>query len=173
MEHSMHLHNEAWGVNPRLDMPDLFPPAVMFSIHDRDPHVKYKTALQKLSEAKEHGRLEPLPPVTSSMMHQLMLRSAWDSVFHDVPGDRMGLLYQNTDQPARANAEGSMVHAVIITSTEPAGKRWVVTRATEFRGKSVCWCVPVEVEPGQRSEVVLTSENMIILESAERRLVGS
>ena len=165
MEYSSHIQSEAWGLKPKLDMPELFPPAVMFSIHDSDPRLKFKNSLGRLTEAKSHGKLGPLPDVTPSMMQQLTLRSAWDSVFHDVPGDRMGLICQDSDLSAGATLTNHIVHAVMIMSTEPAGKKWIVTRATEFRGKSVCWCVPVDVEKGVRSEVVLTAENMITLES--------
>jgi hypothetical protein len=39
-----------------------------------------------------------------------------------------------------------------------------VTRSTQFKEKSVCWCVPVEVHKGERTEVALTEQNMITLE---------
>ena len=166
METSSQMQSESWSLNPKLDMPELFPPAVIFSIHDSDPHAKYKTALMKLNEAQNHHKLGPLPHVTPRMMTQLTLRSAWDSVFHDVPGDRVGLLYQNSSLPTPNPQKELAVHAVMIKSTGPGGKKWVVTRATEFHGKSVCWCVPVDVEKGKRAEVVLTVDNMITLESA-------
>jgi hypothetical protein len=166
MEHANEIHGEAWAVNPRLDMPDLFPPAVMFSIHDSDPQVKFKDALGRLSEAKHHHTLGPLPQLTPSMMRQLTLRSAWDSVFHHIPGDRMVLLCQIPALPSGAKPGEHTVHAVVIKSTEPAGKKWIATRATEFHGKAVCWCVPVDVEKGTRVEVVLTADTMITLESA-------
>jgi|WetSurMetagenome_2_1015567.scaffolds.fasta_scaffold637024_1 hypothetical protein len=165
MDHSSSNQREAWSLNPTLDMPELSPPAVMFSIHDSDPLVKFKAALVRLSDAMVHQKLGDLPHVTPSMMKQLTLRSAWDSVFHDVPGDRMGLLSQNPGLSPSGNQGEAIVHAVVIMSTEHGGKKWVVTRATEFHGKSVCWCVPVDVEKGMRSEVVLTSANMTTLES--------
>jgi hypothetical protein len=165
MERSLNFESEAWGLHPKLDMPDLFPPAVMFSIHSSDPHAKYRSALQKLSELKQHGGLDAPPVLTTGMMRQLTLRAAWDSVFHDIPGDRIGLLYQNGESQSRAGAEGMQSFAVVIKSTEPPGKKWIATRATEFRGKTVCWCVPVEVARGERLDVQLTADNMITLES--------
>jgi hypothetical protein len=165
MERSMNFSSEAWGLHPKLDMPDLFPPAVMFSIHNSDPHPKYRSALQKLSELKQHGGFDAPPVLTTGMMRQLTLRAAWDSVFHEVPGDRIGLLYQNAESSSKADPAETLSFAVMIKSTEPPGKKWIVTRATEFRGKTVCWCVPVEVARGEKLDVELTADNMITLES--------
>ena len=165
MEHAQHPVTDAWGLHPTLDMPELSPPAVLFCIQNVDPQPKYKKALEKLTEAREHGRLQHLPAVPPETIKQWTLRSAWDSVFHEVPGDRIGLLCQSATVSQISSPETSLSHAVLIKSTDAPGKKWIVTRATEFRGKAVCWCVPVEVEVGQRSEVVLSADNMTTLES--------
>ena len=161
MTHVEEFQNQAWRLIPKLDMPELFPSAVMFSILESDPHSKYRTALQKATNAQAGKGFEPPPPLTGAQIQQLTLRAAWDSVFHDVPGDRIGLLIQN---PGTKTAN-PVQYAVLIGSTEPPGSRWMVTRATEHGGKTVCWCLPVNVETGKTTEVVLTAENMITLES--------
>lgn len=167
MEHPENPMADAWGLHPILDMPELFPPVVLFCILGADPHAKYKKALDKLTEAREHGHLQHLPAVPPDTIRQWTLRSAWDSLFHEVPGDRVGFLYQPPNVAQAENPGKPLSHAVLIKSTEPPGMKWIVTRATEFRGKAVCWCVPVDVVLGQRSEVVLSSENITTLETVQ------
>ncbi len=165
MDQSQNFQNEAWGLSPRLEVPNLFPPAVMFTVRDSDPRPAFKTTLQKMFETRSQKRLETPASLTSEMMRQATLRAAWDSVFHDIPGDRIGLLIQTVAPPANSAANPNLGYTVGIMSTGPSGKKWLVTRATEFHEKSVCWCIPVEVAGGKKMEIVLTVENMITLES--------
>jgi hypothetical protein len=157
--------NGCWGLHPVLDVPELFPPAVMFSIRDSDPHAQFTEAVRRLSEKQSQHKVERPSSVTPEIMRQAMLRVAWDSVFHDVPGDKLGLLYQNESRHASTEgAHEEVAYAVMIKSNEPAGTKWLVTRATQFKGRSVCWCVPVNVQNGKSTEVALTVQNMITLE---------
>jgi len=163
---------ESWGIRPILDMSDQFPPAVMFSILDSDPRSKYRDTLKKMSEAQNLQRLEPAPFLTPQLMRQGLLSAAWDSTFHDVPGDRVALLFdRNASQNVRTEVEDKgatpvvRVHVVRIVSTEPVETKWLVTRATRFENKPVCWCKPVEVEKGKNAEVMLTRQDMIDLET--------
>ena len=166
MNHWQEFQNQAWRLIPKLDMPELFPSAVMFSILDSDPHSKYERALQKSTNALDEKDFQPDPSLTRAQMQQLTLRAAWDSVFHDVPGDWIGMLIQNPGSQAAAPDKDTAQFAVLIGSTEPPGSKWIATRATQHNGKTVCWCVPIEVATGKTTEVVLTAENMITLDSA-------
>jgi hypothetical protein len=165
MNHSQGFQNQSWRLIPKLDMPELFPPAVMFSVLDSDPHSTYESALQKSRTAIDGRGFQPPPPLTSAQMQQLTLRAAWDSVFHDVPGDRIGLLIQNAVSHTAAPDTDTPQFAVLIGSTEPPGSKWIATRATQHNGKTVCWCLPVEVSTGKTTEVVLTAQNMTTLDS--------
>jgi hypothetical protein len=162
---------ESWGIRPILDVSDQFPPAVMFSILDSDPRSKYRDTLKKMSEAQNLQRLEPAPFLTPQLMRQGLLSAAWDSVFHDVPGDRVALLYRNASQNVKTEVEDQdatpvvRVNVVGIVSTEPVGTKWLVTRATRFEDKPVCWCKPVEVEKGKTTDVKLTVQDIIDLET--------
>jgi len=155
----------SWGVHPELAAPDLFPPAVMFSIFDSDPRSKFRDTLHEMS-AKQNEQVFDLPPgLTQQLMRQGLLSAAWDGVFHEVRGDKIGLLSRNessqtTSEAARANR----AYAVMIKSTEPPGRKWLVTRTVQHEGKAVCWCIPVDVQSGTTVNVSLTLENMIALE---------
>lgn len=165
MEHLVSFGNDAWGVIPRLEMPDLLPPGVMFSLFEEDPRGRYRAALQKLSGTEGRTGAVSHPALTPAMMHQLVLRAAWDSVFHEVRGDRMGLLCQHGGGSPEFSAEGPRSWVVLIKSTDPPGRRWLATRATEYRGKTVCWCVPFDAVRGERVDIELSRENMTILDA--------
>jgi len=162
---------ESWGILPVLDVPGLFPPAVMFSFLDSDPRSKYRDTLNRMSQAQNEQKMVPTPPMSHELMRQSLISAAWDSVFHDVPGDRVALLYRNTSQNVSSEDNGQAAppvapsYAVGIVSTGPAGTKWLVTRATRFEGKPVCWCKPVEVEKGKTTDVTLTLQDMIDLET--------
>jgi hypothetical protein len=153
---------ESWRVHPVLDVPAPFPPAVMFSILDTDPRARYKDAFRKMSEAMSGKNPEPAPPMTPGLLRQGLVTAAWDLVFRDVPGDRMSILYRN---PGKDEMPAAMIYATMIGSTGPAGTKWLVTRATRFGEKPVCWCKQFNVEKGESTDVRLTTEEMIDLES--------
>ncbi len=157
---------ESWRLHPILDVPDLFPPAVMFGILDGDPRSTYRDTLQRQSAKWDQHEFEPPPLLTPEMMRQAMLRVAWDSVFHEVPGDKMALLHRNEGRQAGGEGvSGDATIGVLIGSNGPAGTKWLVTRATQFEGKTVCWCVPVDVQKGKKADVLLTVQNMITLDA--------
>jgi len=166
------FRKESWSIRPMLDVPDLFPPAVMFSILDFDPRTKFRDRVNRMSETQNQQRLEPIPPVSPQLVRQSLLSAAWDSVFRDVPGDTMGLLFcRNAAQSAKTEVDDQSAppvvraHMVGFMSTEPVGTKWVVTRAARCGDKPVCWCKPVEVEKGKIADVQLTEQDMIDLES--------
>jgi hypothetical protein len=154
----------SWELHPVLDVPDRFPPAVMFSIRDSDPQPEYEKSLRELLEEEGERRVDAGSSVAPEMMRQGMLYMAWDSVFREVPGHRMGLLFRNEGRQA-GDEEGEEVatYTVVIKSNEPAGKKWFVTRASRFEGRIVCWCLPIEVHRGTRTAIALTPENMVTL----------
>jgi hypothetical protein len=158
--------NESWELHPVLDLPDQFPPAVMFTIRDADVRSEYEKALQKLIGQQGQLKVDPLPWEVPEMLRQATLRLAWDSMFKDVPGDKVGLLFRNEGRQGHEDGEeeGDAVYMVLIKSNAPDGRKWIVTRASEFEGRVVCWCVPFEVRKGERTEVELTGENMLTLE---------
>jgi hypothetical protein len=159
------FRRESWGVHPVLDVPELFPPAVMFSLLDSDPRSKYRDILQRMSEKQDQQALEPSPPLTPHLMRQGLLSVAWDAVFHEVPGDKIALLYRKEGRQASSEAEGGgPTYSVMIRSTESKGTKWLVSRAAQFEGKAVCWCTSVNVEKGDNTDVSLTLQNMIALE---------
>jgi hypothetical protein len=159
------FRKDLWGVHPVLDVPGMFPPAIIFSILNRDPRARFKEVLLRMSESRNRLTQENPPALSPELMRQGLLIAAWDSVFHEVPGDQMALVYRNENRrPAGGTTDEETVRSVMIKSNEPTGTKWLVTRATQFEGKPVCWCIPVNVEAGKNSDVLLTTRNMIALD---------
>jgi len=50
-----------------------------------------------------------------------------------------------------------------MSSNAPDGKKWIVTKAVDIKGKPVCWCIPVEVKTGKQIEVTLNESNIFDL----------
>jgi hypothetical protein len=79
------------------------------------------------------------------------MAAAWAMVFRKVTGDRLDQLPSG----------GSL----FCGSNGPDGKKWIVTKVVQIKGKPVGWCIPVEVKTGKNSSVTLTEDNMFDLRS--------
>ncbi len=170
MNASEDFKKENWRLNPLLDVKDLFPPAVLFSVFDFDPRPKFRSSLMTMPEKLWEGASVPegIDPV---IMKQARLMAVWDLVFREIPGDRVSLLYQTRVEGLTGGGENEKprarfrVQVVSVGSEEPASQRWLVTKATRHRERPVCWCVPVDVGKGKSTDITLTVQNMTDLES--------
>jgi hypothetical protein len=165
------FQREAWGLRPILDVPGLYPPAVLFTILDSDPRPKYRDQLKRIQEKADRQVSDSGSSPDAKLMQQSQLSAAWDLVFRDVPGDRITLLFQNPERPASQQGvpkeSGSVgpAYAVMIKSNAPPGTKWLATRSTRLMDQVVCWCLPVELETGKSTDVALTLRNIIVLDS--------
>jgi hypothetical protein len=160
-----------WRLQPELDVPDLQPPLVLLSVFDSDPRSKYREILQSASKKAS----TPIPDAAAGIDPQLIrhaqLTAQWDSLFHEVPGDNISFLYHNPPPRGSAKskrAKGRKVTVRVTTmlgSNSPPGTKWVVTRATLYHRKSVCWCLPVRVTMGKTSKIRLTPKNRMDLDA--------
>ncbi|RPH36658.1 hypothetical protein EHM92_04120 [bacterium] len=164
------FRQESWRLHPSLDFEDLFPPAVLFAVFESDPRPKFKDHLTKIL-----GELEKQASASSAAdlqdVKQARLSASWDWVFREIPGDQVGLLLPVHGQvtgASRSHAEGqplARVYSIVIGSTSPPGTKWLVTRATRYKQRPVCWCLPINVQKGKVSEVSLSRGNMTELET--------
>lgn len=162
---------KTWRLQPELEVPDLLPPVVLFSLFDSDPRVKFVERLRSASE--EPNR--PDPTLSTDLDPELLrhgrLLSLWDSLFREVPGDRLGLIYQHPSRSRPSASKKRRARATAVTvgtllaSNDPPGEKWLVTRATLYRQKSVCWCLPVTVKTGKTEKVRLTPKNLMDLDA--------
>lgn len=79
------------------------------------------------------------------------MAAAWATVFRKVTGDQLDQLPSG----------GSL----FCSSNRSDGKKWIVTKVVQIKGKPVCWCVPVEVKTGKEINVTLTEDNVFDLGS--------
>jgi hypothetical protein len=160
------FRNTTWRLRPVLDVPDLQPPVVLFSVFDADPRPKFKEILRSTSGRAGAALPEATAGIDPKMFRHGQLTAMWDSLFREIPGNRISFLYQSTPpkggvRSKRGIARRVTVHATVLASNEPPGTKWVVTRAILHLGRSVCWCVPVTVTTGKTSKVRLTPKNLM------------
>jgi hypothetical protein len=154
-----------WQVSPRLDTDELAPCAVQYAIVDADPMAHFRA---------EVGRLDALPPADAGeqaeAVRQAVRAAAWESVFRDVPGDRVFLLedYGLPDPPARTAPDGSSVATMTrafvgISSDDAEGRRWLVTKVLRAGGRQLVWNVPFQARRGHLTTIVLRESNAVDL----------
>jgi hypothetical protein len=104
------------------------------------------------------------------LMRHGQLAALWDSLFRDVPGDKINLLYcypAAKPKSKRGKARGVAMPpvATMLASNGAPGTKWVVTRAILHEDRSVCWCLPVTVSTGKTTKIRLTPRNMMVLDA--------
>ncbi len=82
---------------------------------------------------------------------------SWDFGFRKITADKLYLL---TGHPNPGLGTPG------ITSGSPSGKKWIVTKAVYLDGKPICWCIPVDVKIGSKSEITLSESNAFDLRTA-------
>jgi len=143
-----------WQVSLSLNAPNLVPPAVQWSIRDKDPVPGFKARV-KTMRSYYRKRLEHLQDeLKKERERSAQMRIHWDRGFKEVTGDEVYLL---TWAPGVSHS---------LSAMSPDGKKWIVTKIVPLRGKYVCWSLPIEVKAEETIEVTLTEDNLFDLESA-------
>jgi hypothetical protein len=156
--------NEAWGLHPILEVPNDYPPAVMFTLLDHDPIPAFSKLLKE--HATNDGRDRSRRPITpaQALIQEAFVFAAWDKLFLDVPDKQLAWVYRNEGKLAPSEITGAEpTLVVLLKSTQPAGKKWLVTRPSWIEGKAVSWCIPVEVALGKTVDVRLNPQNTLAL----------
>ena len=168
--HGEGFRKNAWHLHPRLEVPDLFPPAVLFSLFDFDPRPKFRESLKRVSGIDRESMADGSAPLDPALTRQLRVTAAWDRVFREVTGDRVAMVSRDPQANEPGDLKGKLrnevipAYAVLIGSTEPAGTKWLASRATRYHEHVVAWCLPINVAAGKVTEIALTPENMIALD---------
>ncbi len=134
---------KTWVIQLNLRIPGSAPFEVPFAIFDEDPLPGFKASVKKA------GRL--LHEAVEGDAPRAAMTGAWATVFRKVTGDLLDQLPSG----------GSLFRS----SNDSDGKKWIVTKVVQIKGKPVCWCVPVEVKAGQEIKVTLTEQNAVDLGS--------
>jgi len=137
------LLRKTWRIELNLRIPGSVPFELPFAIFDEDPVPDFKASVKKVGHLVNEavGRDE----------RQAAIAAAWATVFRKITGDHLDQL----------PSSGS----VCCSSNESDGKKWIVTKVVQIKGKPVCWCIPVEVKTGKEIRVTLTADNVFDLGS--------
>jgi hypothetical protein len=149
-----------WRITLKLDTPNLVPPAVQWTVLDKDPVPGFGARVKQM-QGYHKKQLEGVDDkAKKELIRSSQMTVDWDLGFKEVTGDHVYLV---TSAPG--------VHHV-LGSNAPGGKKWVVTKIVQIKGNPVCWCLPVTVETGRETQVTLTENNMLDLESAFDKAMG-
>ena len=148
-----------WQMTLKLDTPNLVPPAVQWTLLDKDPVPGFGARVKKMQGYKK--QLERVDDeARKELFRSSQMTVCWDLGFKEVTGDQVNLLIS-----APHVFQG-------VSSNSPSGKKWIATKIVRIKGKPVCWCIPVTVATGKETQVTLTENNMLNLESAFDKALG-
>ena len=137
-----------------LDTPNLVPPAVQWTILDKDPVPGFRTRVKKMQPYYRKQLEGAKDEAEKKQKRSIQMTGAWNRGFKVVTGDKVYLL---TSAPGVSHS---------IASDPPDGKKWIVTKIVWIKRKPVCWCLPIEVKTGEKLQVSLTEDNIFGLEAA-------
>jgi len=135
-----------WQVKTKLDVPNLSPPSLSLAIVSKDPIPAFVARIKQVRDIYRKQSPET-DPVKIERVRLVEMSVNWEQAILDVLDPYEKLL--------TINANGESTYG----SSEPSGKRWIVTRVAQINGKPVCWYLPVEVKAGEEIKVTLTEEN--------------
>jgi hypothetical protein len=138
-----------WRLRLNLRVPGSAPFEVSYAIFDEDPVPRFKASVKKWQANRKGERVEK--EEVKGEARQAAMAANWDGLFKKIAGNRV---YQ-------LKSSGSPV----LASNEPDGRKWIVTKVVQIKGKSVCWGLPVKVKTGQGTAVTLTEDNAFDLGS--------
>jgi hypothetical protein len=142
---------KTWRIRLNLRVPDSAPFEVSYAIFDEDPAPAFKASVKKWQANIRKGD-RPENEALKGEQRQAAMAASWDGIFRKIPGNR---LYQLKSS-----------RSPVLSSNAPDGKKWLVTKVVEFKGKPVCWNLPVEVKTGKDIKLTLTTDNAFDLGSA-------
>ena len=111
-----------WQMTMDLDTPNLVPPAVQWTVLDKDPVPGFKNRVKKmhvyyrkqLERAKDKAKKE--------LARSSQMKVSWDMGFKEVTGDKVYLL---TSAPGVSHG---------FSSNTPDGKKWIVRNIVRIKG---------------------------------------
>ena len=163
------FQDPTWQVNPRIELDGLRPPSVLWTLMPSDPLPGYRERATRNPMPDFSALRTPSSPDQFSS-RQAYLAAAWDIAFRDVTGDRVWLLVDDrkvTQLPPVNDGERRVVLAATFTavsSNEPSGSRWFVTKAVLHKGRALAWAVRVNAETGKMARVGVAEDNALDLE---------
>jgi hypothetical protein len=161
MQNMESWERSAWRMTLKLDTPDLVPPAVQWTVLDKDPVPGFGARVKRMQGYCKKQLERQDDEAKKVLFRSAQMTVGWNLGFKEVTGDQVDLLISGPDAPH-----------ILVSSNAPDGKKWVVTKVVRIKGKHVCWCIPVTVETGKETQVTLTENNMLDLESASDKAMG-
>lgn len=147
-----------WQICPAINMPDMDPEAVQFAILDSDPIENYRKALVENRDRFRKTIEDETDPNKLTLLKTTQMTTMWDQLFKATTGDKVYLLV-----PSRTKTNQSLARTFLISSNEPAGRKWLTTKVAYRDGRPTCWCIKVDTEIGKEVHVELRNENTVSL----------
>jgi hypothetical protein len=155
-----------WQIHPSLHMTELDPPAVQFAVLDSDAIEAFKIFLKENRNQFRSECEAENNPTQRQFVKRAHITITWDRLFRTTPGDRVYLLTLSRD-----TSNESLTRMIVLSSSAPAGRKWLVTKVTYLDDTPIGWCIPLDLAIGRSIQVELKKENVFDLQKHYHELV--
>jgi hypothetical protein len=144
----------SWTLTFKLDVPNLDPPAIQYSVMSEDPVPVFRARVSKSRDVHKELVSREASPRQRQLNRSSLMGQTWDEGFRKVTGDQVHLLTPSPMSPK-----------LVYYQNTPVRKWWVVTKIVHIKEKPICWYFPVEPKPDQEVEITFSESNVFDLES--------
>ena len=158
----------SWQIHPILNMPELDPEAVQFALLPSDPLEHYRKILTGNAARIRREVEDEKDSMQREVVKRVRMTDTWDRLFKVTTGDQVHLLVA-----ARSGKNEIITRTVVLSSNDPAGRKWLTTKIAYRDNKPICWCIPVDTAIGTSVGVELRHENAIDITKLYDEIVGA
>jgi hypothetical protein len=127
----------------------LDPPVVQYAVFSEDPLNQFAAGLRRMQGVYQ-AQLEKIDDTERRQSAKtIQLCAIWNLIFRSVSGDYVHLLASGSGQS--------------LMSSEPAGQKWLVTKAIPVGGRAFAWSAAFQAAPGKETEIELTERTALDL----------
>ena len=157
-----------WRIRPALKMPDMDPEAVQIAILDSDLIENYRKTIVQNQDRLRKTIEDETDPNKRTLLKTAQMTSMWDQLFSATTGDKVYLFV-----PSRTKINQSLARTFVISSSEPAGRKWLSAKVAYCAGRPTCWCIEVDTVIGKEVQVVFCNENTVDLSQLYDQFLGT
>ena len=155
---------QSWQLSIALDMPELEPQVVQYAVLDEDPVPAFTKQISVVQLSYRRDLTKADSEERKEQVRNSQMLVSWDFGFRKITADKLRVLTEHSSSEFGAPA---------VASGSRAGKKWIVTKTVYIEGKPVCWCIPVDLTIGNKTEITLNANNVFDLRAAYDKAMGA
>ena len=135
----------------KLDFPDTIPLVIQLAVFTKNPFVIYDSIITSNKSFIESKFQETEDTIIMQNQVTSAMTFFWDNVFRQITGFEVNTLSSRPND------------LTIYTINDPGDNLWVASKTCFFKDFFICWCLPVQLKPGNEYKLTFNKDNYLDL----------